>query len=114
MEPLAKPRMSNVPVQYFSAVVELLESDPLIMKPGSRVRAMLTLEQKQAAISIPRQALFERRGKTVVYRKSGRSFLPVEVTLGSSSPGTVIIEKGLAEGDVIALREPDEETREQS
>ncbi len=109
VEPLAKPRMRGVPVQYFSARVDLDKTDPAVMKPGARILATLTLEKKAKAIAVPRQALFERKGKTVVFRRSGAGFSPVEVTLGSSSPGKVIIEKGLAAGDVIALRDPEDQ-----
>lgn len=109
VEPLARPRTRGVPVQFFSAVVEIETTDPAVMKPGARIRATLTLEQRDKAITIPRNALFERKGKRVVFRLNGSSFVPVEVTLGSASPGKVIVEKGLEPGDVIALSAPDGE-----
>jgi hypothetical protein len=108
VEPLAKPRMRGVPVQYFSAIVEIEKTDPAVMKPGARIRATLTLEKLDKAIAVPRNALFDRKGKRVVFRKEGSRFVPVEVTLGSASPGKVIVEKGLKPGDVIALAAPDE------
>ncbi|MGK2857155.1 MAG: efflux RND transporter periplasmic adaptor subunit [Thermoanaerobaculia bacterium] len=108
VEPLAKPRRRGVPVQYFSAIVEIEKTDPAAMKPGARIRATLTLEKREKAIAIPRNALFDRKGKRVVFRRDGSKFAPVEVTLGSASPGKVIIEKGLKAGDVIALSAPDD------
>lgn len=107
VEPLARPRTRGVPVQFFSAVVAIDKTDPAVMKPGARVRATLTLENRDKAIAIPRNALFERKGKRVVFRRDGSAFLPVEVTLGSASPGKVIVEKGLKAGDVIALADPE-------
>ncbi|MFA6958526.1 MAG: HlyD family efflux transporter periplasmic adaptor subunit [Thermoanaerobaculia bacterium] len=109
VEPLARPRTRGVPVQFFSAVVEIAKTDPAVMKPGARVRATLTLEKRDKAIAIPRNALFERKGKRVVFRRDGSKFVPVEVTLGSASPGKVIVEKGLKAGDVIALADPEQE-----
>ena len=108
VEPLAKPRMRGVPVQYFSAIVEITKTDQAVMKPGARIRATLTLEKLDKAIAVPRNALFDRKGKRVVFRKEGSRFVPVEVTLGSASPGKVIVEKGLKPGDVIALTAPDD------
>ncbi|MBI2214693.1 MAG: HlyD family efflux transporter periplasmic adaptor subunit [Acidobacteria bacterium] len=109
VEPLARPRTRGVPVQFFSAIVEIAKTDPAVMKPGARIRATLILEKRDKAIAIPRNALFERKGKRVVFRRNGGSFVPVEVTLGSASPGKVIVEKGLKPGDVIALADPEAE-----
>ncbi len=107
VEPLAKPRQRGVPVQYFSAVVEIEETDGGTMKPGARVRATLTLEKLSSAIAVPRQAIFEHRGEPVVYRRDGEGFTPVPVEVGNATPGSVIITKGLAAGDVIALENPE-------
>lgn len=106
VEPLAKPRLRGVPVQYFSAVVSIDDPGPS-MKPGARVRATLTLEKLERAIAVPKQAIFEHRGETVVYRREGSGFVPVPIEVGSATPGSVIVTSGLAEGDVIALANPE-------
>jgi hypothetical protein len=41
-----------------------------------------------------------------VWKKDGKGFSPVEVTLGPAALGRVVIEKGLGENDVVALRDP--------
>lgn len=107
VEPLAKPRQRGVPVQYFSAIVTLGETDSATMKPGARVRATLTLEKLDAAITVPRQAIFDHDGKPVVYRREGRGFVPVPVEIGNATPGSIVVTKGLAAGDVIALANPE-------
>jgi len=76
------------------------------MKPGQRVRATLVLDERKEALAVPRQAVFEREGKMVVYRQKGDTFEPVEVTLGSSGAGKVVVEKGIAPGDLLALTDP--------
>ncbi len=81
------------------------------MKPGQRVRATLFLEQRKGALLVPRQALFDREGRTVVYRRDaktpgGNGFVPVEVKLGPSSLGRVVVDSGLHAGDVLAMRDP--------
>ena len=73
--------------------------------PGQRVRATLVLDSKDA-ITVPRQAVFERDGTSIVYRRGALGFEPVIVKLGAASPGRVAITSGLAQGDGIAERDP--------
>jgi RND family efflux transporter MFP subunit len=109
VDKLARPRFPRVPVQYFGATITLDRTDPSLMKPGARVRAELDVEDRAGAFSIPRQAIFEKQGKKLVYRKRGGKFEPVAIEVGSSSAGRVVVTKGLAKGDEIALRDPTDE-----
>ena len=109
VDKLARPRFPRVPVQYFGATITLDHTDPALMKPGARVRAVLDVENRDSAFSIPRQAIFEKQGKKLVYRKRTGGFDPVPIEIGSSSSGRVVVTKGLAKGDEIALRDPTEE-----
>src|SRR5262249_23205456 len=86
---------------------ELGKTDPAIMKPGQRVLATLDLGDEKDVITVPRQAVFEKDGKKVVYRKRGKSFSPVPVTLGASAVGRVVVTSGLETGDVIAMAAPE-------
>lgn len=103
---LAKRRVGWIPVQYFEIVLELERTDPEIMKPGQRLQATLQLDARSEALAVPRGAVFEKDGKRVVYKKNGSVFEAVEVTLGPSAVGRVVVEKGLEAGDVVALRDP--------
>jgi hypothetical protein len=76
------------------------------MKPGQRVRAVLELDARADVISVPRNAIFEKDGKKIVYKRDRNDFTPVEVTLGPAAVGRVVVEKGLSVGDAIALRDP--------
>ncbi len=106
VEKLAKPRIGEVPVQYFAVVVELEKTDPAIMKPGQRVRARLTLADEQGLV-VPRQAVVNKDGSNFVYRRSAKGgFEQVAVELGASTSGRVLVKSGLAAGDKIALRDP--------
>jgi len=105
VEKLAQPREPGSPVQYFAVVVELDKTDRDIMKPGQRVKATLVLDQEDAVV-VPRQAVFDRDGKTIVYRQKGDTFEPVPVELGAATSGRVVIKTGLQPGAVIALRDP--------
>jgi HlyD family secretion protein len=107
VDSLAKPRLRGSPVQYFAVTLELAATDPARMKPGARVRAWLTLDELPRAVTVPRQAVFERDGKSVVYRRRpDGGFDPVPVTLGPAAPGRVVIATGLKAGEVVALRDP--------
>src|SRR4029453_4699451 len=105
VDTLAKRRTGWIPVQYFGTTLELT-TDPAVMKPGQRVRATLKLDAKEDALSVPRNAVLEKDGKKIVYRRSGSEFPPVEVALGPAAVGRVIVETGLSPGDEIALRDP--------
>ena len=102
---LASRRNPKVPVQFFEVTVELDKTDPATMSVGQRVRARIEIRD-DAALIVPRQAVFERNTKSVVYRRAGAEFEPVEVTLGPASAGRIIVRNGLEPGDAIALRDP--------
>jgi HlyD family secretion protein len=102
----AKPRNRWLPVQYFEVELELEKTDPTWMKPGQRVRADLSLEDRKDALVVPREAVQEKDGKHLVWKKDAKGFSPVEVTLGPAALGRVVIEKGRSEKDVVALRDP--------
>ena len=106
VDKVARPRIPRQPVQYFGVTVALDRTDPKLMKPGARVRALLEVENQVNAFAIPRQALFEKDGKKLAYVKKGDAFAPAEVTIGSSSAGRVVVTKGLNKGDEIALEDP--------
>jgi len=106
VDALAKPRDQQSPVKYFETTVELEKTEPAFMKPGQRVRAIVRLEEAKGVIAVPRGALFDKDGRRVVYRWDGGGFTPVEVAVSRNSISRVVVEKGLAPGDRIALRDP--------
>lgn len=105
VEPLAKTREQS-PVKYFEATLSLAKTDPSFMKPGQKVRAVVRLEEADAVLAIPRGAVFEKDGKRVVYRRRGAGFEPVEVAIGRQSISRLVVDRGIAAGDVVALRDP--------
>lgn len=109
VDAIAKPRSRRSPVQYFGVTLELEMTDPEVMKPGQRVRATLLLAELDAAVVVPRQTVVQRDGKRQVFVREGDGFVPREVEIGASSMGLVEVTTGLEEGEVIALRPPDED-----
>jgi len=107
VDTLAKPRIPGSPVQYFAVTLELGKTDPKVMKPGQRVQATLLLDQRKDALMVPRQAVFDREGRSIVFRRGKQGgFEPVEVKLGASTMGRIVVESGISKGDVLALRDP--------
>ncbi len=106
VDPVAQPRFRGSPVQYFGVKVELEEAETIAKRPGQRLRATLYLAEAEDALVVPRQAVFSADGEDRVYVKNGRGFASRTVKVGFRSLGTVVVEEGLEEGDVVALREP--------
>jgi multidrug resistance efflux pump len=112
VDALAQRRNRRVPVQYFGVLLELDRTEPEVMKPGQRVQAVLVLDQQQDVLSIPRQAVFFKDGATVVYVRRIAGFDEVEVRTGAAGLGLVVVEEGLEEGELVALRDPTRPLRE--
>jgi len=55
---------------------------------------------------VPLDAVFEKDGRTVVYRADHGTFKETEVKLGKKNQDYVIIEEGLKPDDRVALRDP--------
>ena len=106
VDALAQRRNRQVPVQYFGVVLQLEKTEPEVMKPGQRVQAVLVLDEQQDVLSIPRQAVFFKEGASIVYVRKMGAFEAVEVKTGAAGLGLVVVEEGLEEGDLIALRDP--------
>ncbi|NKB89575.1 MAG: HlyD family efflux transporter periplasmic adaptor subunit [Acidobacteria bacterium] len=104
---VAKRRTRWSPVQYFDIDLELELTDPTKMKPGQRVRATLLVQDLADVITVPREAIFrDEETNPYVFRSSGGEFERVDVVLGPIALGSVVIESGLDQGDVIALEDP--------
>ena len=107
VDSLAQPRFPEVPVQYFGATLTFSGPVPSDLVPGQRVRAEILVQDLPKALVVPRQAVYERDGKPVVYlRRWLGSFDAVPVVLGPGALGRVVVRQGLKAGQVIALVEP--------
>lgn len=104
---VAKRRNRWSPVQYFDVDLTLAMTDPLKMKPGQRVRATLLVQDLDDVIAVPREAIFrDDEANPYVFRRTGREYQRVAVTLGPIALGRVVVTSGLEPGDVVALQDP--------
>ena len=83
-----------------------LDNPDARMKPGSSVRLVIQGKELQNAITVPRQAVFEKGGKTFVYLRAGDRFERRDVQVTNSTESRAVV-SGVNEGDVIALVDPD-------
>ncbi len=76
------------------------------LRPGTSVRVVIAGEEIRDALSVPRQALFQRNGKLMVYVRADRGFQPREVKVTHRTESRVVCE-GVAEGTEVALADPE-------
>lgn len=108
VDALAQPRQQGSQVQYFGAVLAISLTDPSFMKPGMRVTAHIVVADRAEALVVPRQTVFEKDGKRVVFRRRRwGGFVRAAVEMDAVAPERVIITRGLEAGDVIALVDPE-------
>jgi multidrug resistance efflux pump len=96
---------SDDPMRRFDVIFSLDASDPGL-KPGLSSQIQVVGEQLRKVLYLPRQALFLRDGKAIVYAKVGRSFEPRVVQVKHMTESEVVLE-GLPEGAEVALVNPE-------
>lgn len=106
IDSLAKPISPSNPTSYFAVTLRLEHTQPELMKPGARVRARLSADEREGLV-VPRQAIFERDGRLVAHVQRGDHFEASPVELGAVTLGRALVTRGLAAGDRIALTDPD-------
>ncbi len=71
-------------------------------RPGLFVTVELATESRQAAVTVPQQAVQSVEDKPTVFVRVDEGFVPQPVTLGASSDGVVEVTQGLAAGIAVA------------
>lgn len=84
--------------------IDLAGTDPRL-RPGLTADVLIRGEVQRSVLSAPRQALFMKDGKRVVFVNKGGSYQQQAVTVKGESESRVIIE-GLPEGTPVALLDP--------
>lgn len=81
--------------------------------PDARLRAGLTAQvvvlgkDLKGVLLVPRQAIFDREGKLVVYVPGGQGYEPRELKVSQRSESFAAVE-GIPEGTVVALVDPED------
>jgi hypothetical protein len=93
------------PLRQFDAALQLDHPDPRL-RPGASVHVVLTGQRLEGVLNLPRQALLQKNGKSVVYVKNGDRFEAREVRVTQRSESRAAIE-GVPEGAIVALVDPE-------
>jgi HlyD family secretion protein len=88
----------------FEVTILLASPDPG-MRPGLTGRVFINSEPRKSVLYVPRQAVFVRDGKRVVYVRNGSNFDPHEIKIQAQNESRAAIE-GVNAGTEIALVDP--------
>jgi len=89
----------------FDMVVEMTQHDPRL-RSGQTARVLVRAKELKDVLRVPRQAVFDKEGKSLVYARSGAGFEPREIKIVQRSESAVAIE-GVKEGTEVALADPE-------
>jgi multidrug resistance efflux pump len=85
----------------FEVVIDIDGTDP-VLKPGMTTSNEIVMSSIPDTLYVPIEAVFQKDGKTVVYRNSHAQ----EVTLGAKNSNFVVVSGKIQAGDKVDLRDP--------
>ena len=92
-------------MRTFDVGLQLDTPEPRL-KPGTSVRVVMTGEELKNVLTLPRQAVFQKNGKLVVYVRAASGFTAREVKITHRTESRVAVE-GVDEGAEVALVDPE-------
>jgi multidrug efflux pump subunit AcrA (membrane-fusion protein) len=93
------------PVRNFTVDVNLENTDQRLT-PGMKANMRVAVNRVASALVMPSDALFVKGGRTLAYVKDGARFAEKTVEVSKRSGGQVLVSRGLAAGDLVALKDP--------
>jgi HlyD family secretion protein len=91
--------------KQFPARATLQQLDPRL-RPGMSAGAELVLESYPNSVLIPIRASMTSNGKPAVYVQKGASFVLRQIEVGKRNDTDLMVLKGLAPGETVALEDP--------
>lgn len=89
----------------FSVSIQLSDGDARL-RSGMTAQLLFLGDTRKDALSVPRQAIFLKDGKRIVYVRRGSSYERQEVTLQGETESRAIVSGGLTAGASVALVDP--------
>jgi len=89
----------------FNLQITLDQSD-VRLRPGMTAQLTIVVDRVPNAITIPRQASFQKSGRTVTYVLNGSKFDERVLEVGRRSGDRLLVAKGLRPGERVALKDP--------
>jgi hypothetical protein len=96
-------RRVNFNVRSVAVRLALETVDPRVI-PDLSASADVTTSVPAGGLIVPREALSDSGGKTIVYVKQGEAFVPREVEIAGATNTQAAIVSGIQEGEEIALQ----------
>jgi HlyD family secretion protein len=96
---------SDDPTQRFDVTFALDRTDSRL-RPGLTSQIIVLGDELKSVLYLPRQSMFIRDGKPVVYVRVGRSFEPRAVNINRMTESQIVVD-GLAEGTEVSLINPE-------
>ncbi|HEX4499066.1 MAG TPA: efflux RND transporter periplasmic adaptor subunit [Thermoanaerobaculia bacterium] len=93
------------PLKVVRLEIDLDRTDPQRMRPGMRYLGTVEIERVSKALVAPLEAVFNRAGGPVLYRKTGWGSEAVHPVLGVRNDREVEIRSGLKAGDRVSRRD---------
>jgi HlyD family secretion protein len=92
--------------RVFDVQVRLDKTSARGLKPGLNARVRIVLRRLPNELYVPLDAVFERGGKSYVFKKQPDGFHRREVKTGERNEVAVVIRRGLSAGDEVAMSDP--------
>ncbi|HEY2941166.1 MAG TPA: efflux RND transporter periplasmic adaptor subunit, partial [Vicinamibacteria bacterium] len=102
---LAQEEKERRGAKFFGVTIQIDGSEPRL-RPGMTAQVEIEVEERPRALFVPLQAVFEKEGRSVCYVVRRGRLQAQDVVTGPSNQDFVVIDKGLGEGDRVALRDP--------
>ena len=105
---LARPDFTTFPpTRNFDLTVAVRESDPRL-RSGMSATARIELERMNGVLVVPAAAVFQHGGRSVAYIVTSSTIDARPITVLRRGRDEIAVAAGLAEGDRVALKEPEE------
>ncbi len=108
---IGREKGSGSNIKVFDIVVDLQGTDD-VLKPGITTTNKVVVNTVKNVLSIPIVSVVEEGKKTIVFVRHGSGFDKREVTLDKRNDNSVIVTKGLTEGEEVALRNPEQKEKD--
>lgn len=103
--PMANPQEDAPNVQVFELVVDIKEQDDRL-RPGMSASIEIVIDTVEEALFLPLEAVREQEGHALAYRLRGDDLEPMKIRLGLRNAVAAVVDSGLEEGEVVALKPP--------
>jgi len=102
---LAQEEKERRGAKFFGVTIQIDGFEPRL-RPGMTAQVEIEVEERPRALYVPLQAVFDKEGRSVCYVVRRGRLQAQDVVTGPSNQDFVVIDRGLREGDRVALRDP--------